>query len=273
MAQTAPPEIAESEATGDLAALFADIREVTGRPAVNLLFRTLAAEPGALAWSWNLLRPAYRAGVLDDAGDKLIVDPPPVRPLDRSTLAANGIDQNALNTIRTILSHYNSGNRSTIVALAVLRQGLEQPCQVVAPAGGGLQPATYALPPLLAVDQMDAGIRDVVIDLSGRLSGGRAVAVPGMYRHLAHWPQFLALIATALAPLFEDGSISSCIEAVQRQADECGMVLISQAPPATFASVEFRDAVSAITAEFRHKVAEMLVIGLLLEAMLPRGTP
>ena len=70
--------------------------------------------------------------------------------------------------------------------------------------------------------------------------------------------------------MFKDGSILARIASVQQQADECGTALITAATGDALAALEFCEAVSTITAEFRHKVAEMLVIGLLLEAMLPR---
>ena len=273
--EPAATEIAESDATGSVAALFADIREVTGRPVVNLLLRTLAAQPDALQWSWRLLRPAYKLGSLDDAGEALELESLSVEPLDQTMLTAAGVDDEALPVIHTILTHYNAGNRSTIVALALLRHALDRPIQVTVPVTkeAGKRSSAYQLPPLLQVDAMAKDLRKLVIDLSGRLSGDRAVIVPGIYRHLAHWPGFMALIAARLEPLFEDGAVARRIASVQRQAAERGNALIAPATGDTAPPQEICNAVSVITAEFRHKVAEMLVIGLLIKAALPPDTP
>ena len=47
------PAIAEADATGAVALMFADIRAVTGVGVVNLIWRHLATIPGGLAWAWG----------------------------------------------------------------------------------------------------------------------------------------------------------------------------------------------------------------------------
>ena len=51
--------IPEAEATGDTAALFADIRATLGLPVVNLVWRHLATIPGGLPWTWDQVKPFY----------------------------------------------------------------------------------------------------------------------------------------------------------------------------------------------------------------------
>ena len=58
------PAITESAATGEIAAIFADIRRVLGVDVVNLIWRHLATIPGALPWSWRTLRPLYADGTI-----------------------------------------------------------------------------------------------------------------------------------------------------------------------------------------------------------------
>ena len=59
------PAIAESDATGDVAALYQDLRVTLGVPFVNLIWRHLATIPGGLAWVWTLTKPLYVSGELD----------------------------------------------------------------------------------------------------------------------------------------------------------------------------------------------------------------
>ena len=284
MIGSAPPEIAEQDARGTIAELYADIREVTQRPVVNLLFRTLASAPGALTWAWRVVRPAYQSGGLDQAGATLTIgddlSDAPLLNLAAPALLSAKVDAQALTIIRTIFSHYNASNRPTLVAVMLLQRALDQQIQFAILARAVAPPTSpsYALPPLLQMDQMAADLRNLLVSLSGRLSEGRAVIVPGIYRHLAHWPGFVELIAKQLAPLFDDGTIAQCVASVEHQADT--KITLSINPLVEDSSAmspaieqDFHDAVSAITAEFRHKVAEMLVIGLLLEAALPRDTP
>lgn len=65
------PAIAEADAIGDTAALFADIRATLGVPVVNLIWRHLATIPEALPWAWSTLKPHYASGVIANAADTL----------------------------------------------------------------------------------------------------------------------------------------------------------------------------------------------------------
>src|SRR5438046_7301383 len=53
------PSILESEARGEIADIYADIRKVLGTSVVNLIWRNLATMPGALGWTWSTVRPLY----------------------------------------------------------------------------------------------------------------------------------------------------------------------------------------------------------------------
>jgi hypothetical protein len=56
------PAVTEAAATGETAAIFADIRQVLGVDVVNLIWRHLAITDGALHWAWQALRPLYADG-------------------------------------------------------------------------------------------------------------------------------------------------------------------------------------------------------------------
>ena len=47
------PSVLESEARGEIADVYADIRKVLGTSVVNLIWRNLATKPGALEWTWS----------------------------------------------------------------------------------------------------------------------------------------------------------------------------------------------------------------------------
>ena len=61
------PAVAESAASGEIAALFADIRGTIGVRVVNLVWRHLATMEGALPWAWNAVKPLYVQGMPDEA--------------------------------------------------------------------------------------------------------------------------------------------------------------------------------------------------------------
>ena len=54
------PSVLESDARGEIADIYADIRKVLGTSVVNLIWRNLATMPGALEWTWSTVRPLYR---------------------------------------------------------------------------------------------------------------------------------------------------------------------------------------------------------------------
>ena len=87
------PALAEAEATGEAAAIFADIRAVLGVGVVNLIWRHLATIPGALPWAWGALRPHYRDGGLAAAAAALRTRtaPPDLPAIPPEVLAAAGL--------------------------------------------------------------------------------------------------------------------------------------------------------------------------------------
>ena len=56
------PAITEAAATGETAAIFADLRATLGVNVVNLIWRHIATFPGALPWAWASVKPAYVSG-------------------------------------------------------------------------------------------------------------------------------------------------------------------------------------------------------------------
>ena len=58
-AQESVASVREDDAAGEIAKIFADIRNVLGTSVVNLIWRNLATMPGALEWTWSTVRPLY----------------------------------------------------------------------------------------------------------------------------------------------------------------------------------------------------------------------
>ena len=55
-------EVLEVDATDEVAAIYADIRETMAMPFVNLIWRRLALSPEGLRWTWYTMKPLYSDG-------------------------------------------------------------------------------------------------------------------------------------------------------------------------------------------------------------------
>ena len=72
------------------------------------------------------------------------------------------------------------------------------------------------MPELIPLNSMPESIRNLVMDINK--IGGREQILPSMYRHLANWPQFLALISLLLLHYEKKGILESHIESSINEA-------------------------------------------------------
>jgi len=211
--------VTEAEATGEIADLFADIRSTIGVPVVNLVWRHLATMPRALPWVWGTVRPLYRPGRLDIGAEQLRerMDLPATAALPPAVLAAVGLSAIDLAGIERVLASYDHSNTINLLALgAFLRR----------PGGSSSSPdagpeaplRVEQLPKLLTFAEMAPATATLVaqLNLLGERDEGRIVA--SMWRHLAHWPAFLALSWSVLAPTDSSGALRKAIAGNLRKA-------------------------------------------------------
>ena len=270
MAADPVPAIAESGATGEIAAIYADIRSALGIGVVNLVWRHLATIDGALPWAWRTVRPLYADGTAAAAGDALLagLELPDLPPWPVSALRAAGVGEDDLPTVRAILDSYNRGNATNLVALSTLvagPSGTPRPA-AVSPLRPILPPGTIStpIPPLPALDALAPATRDLVMALSGLAAGPRDRIVPSLYRHLAGWPGYLALAWTALAPLDKAGRLGEmrdrALEAAAARAGDLG--------PAPDGRPGNDGAVTAAVEEFRRSaISRMVPIAMILRCL------
>ena len=223
------PSIAEADATGEIADLYGDIRQSLGMPFVNLVWRNLASVPGGLKWSWTTMKPLYQQGAVYVEARQLRDSQtlPPVPTLPRAVLRAVGVDADGEVSIRAAVDGYDRGNPLNIVTFSALMSRLrgEKPTAAPpAPVDAEPEPPVAGeTPKLLNFDQMDPVTADMVraVNLLGARGHARDVQV-SLPRNLAHWPGFLSLYWTILAPLHDDGRLATCIDAVLEDGRERG---------------------------------------------------
>lgn len=273
-------EVAEADATGDVADLYADIRGTAGIGMVNLIWRHLAARPGVLPWTWAVLRPAFRRGAVAAATDSLRggIDLGGAAAIPREAYLAAGLDERDLRAIGMILDDYNRGNLANLVAVGALAaflaaDGAARPARP--PDAAAATAAPPRLPPISDMDDMDGRTAALVRLLSAPLAPPDTPMIPSLYRHLAPWPAYLAMAAASvLAParlpaaLDEAGRLHGRARAhSERLAATLAPAAGIETPPAAGLA-----AVESLAARFvAGPIAGMVVLGLRLRASLPDG--
>ncbi len=258
------PAITEAEATGDTAALFADIRAVYGVSVVNLVWRHLATIDGALPHVWAALRPLYIDGTIarEAAILRAGLAVPHAPPVPRCVLDAAGLDAAARAGIARVMAAYDRTNAMALLALSAARARLERQGGV-AWAPGAVAPAAEAgleLPPLLDLAAMAPATSELVRALNLMGADRRDPVLASMWRNLAHWPGFLALAWPVLAPLDADRHLERAIAGGRAlaRAQAGRLPRVADVPPLDPALVPRVDAALALFTG--DAIARMLVV-------------
>src|SRR3981189_2414730 len=209
--QESVPSVLEADARGEIAEIYADIRKVLGTSVVNLIWRNLATMPGALPWTWSTVRPLYlgtaplhaeavRRGIALPEGPDFSAD----------TLLAAGIDESDQGIIRNVLDSYQYTNALALVVLSALLAHYEpRPAEEVKPAATAPKPSDRKIPELPPMDALDPEVAALVEELNSFGEDTEPQIIASMYRHLAYWPAYLALVRTMLAPLQREGRLNA----------------------------------------------------------------
>lgn len=269
------PSIPESEATGEIAALYEDIRQTLGVPLVNLIWRNLATIPGALDWAWTTLKPVYEDGGIQAEARALRMGLalPEVTALSPSALAEAGLSAADVTAIGTILDSYERSNPLNLIAigaLLVLLQGGSSDVPASSPAEYVAEPPVSGeLPSLLSFDDMSPETAELARAVNALGARGRTHIMVSMPRHLAHWPAYLDLYRSVIAPLDEDGRLAASIDAVIADGRSRGALLAPRLAAASEPQGEARTATIATLEDFyENAIARMIpVVGLLKKAM------
>ena len=267
------PSILESAATGEIAEIYSDIRKTLGTSVVNLIWRNLATIPGALQWTWSTVRPLYVGPAAKHAeAVRGTLDLPRVPRLSADTLTAAGIDRHALPKIRAILDSYHHTNALALVFLSALLEhydpSVTEAVQLTDAVPLPLQAELPALPPMAT---LPSEVRHLIEELNEFGEDGAPFLIASMYRHLAYWPPYLAIIRTMLAPLQADGGLNALTDSARALGRAHGKILSRQLepsrPPRTM-----QDALSACRLFVEHPIARMTGICAVIRDATPQET-
>lgn len=260
------PEIRESDAPPEIAAIYDDIRRCAALPQVNLIFRHLATRPPILEWVWESLRPIYLSENLAEAATELSRSVPVVAP----SPLPDWLDAAGRMECRTVLGAYNSGNPQNLIALTAFVQALDGAGQ---PAVGELTPRTdatdrsvtqaAAFPPIPRRDRLSAQTARTLDRLASR---HRVVAgvIPSLYVHLALWPQLLEPVDAFLTTCFEACDWTTAVDDVIATAAATSRDLaphLALNPPPGIDETETQAMAETIRTFINATIPEMVIIG------------
>lgn len=227
------PEIREADAPPDTAALYARIKQASGLPLVNLIWRHFAALPGVLPWAWAAVEPLVLSASMDEARGRVIAGIMlPSSPLVQWHEAR--IDAGEVARVTAIIEAYTRGNLTNLLALTALRLRLEHPH---APSGlllpaADLRPTPAALDALPSLASLPLEVAAQVRALAARHAGPVDI-IPSLYLHFAHWPGLLEVLPRWLASLYAPGVLEAAREATRRlaEAEAAKLLPVSSPPP------------------------------------------
>jgi len=216
----------EADASGPVAATFAEIRRVMGIPLVTSIWRALAGMGDALDRTWIASRGIYESGEPERALQRVIETAPALRVSRLTNAQLSAIDMGEVDLVaaRSVIAAYNRSNGMNLVALAAL---------VNEPVAGTLTGAWQPGPewPTLPVLMRRAEIPDtawrIVQEVNRFGAPNPAASVATLWRHLAHWPALLALASVAFDPLQTGGAIDDATARIVRLAASEGARMAS----------------------------------------------
>ena len=258
----------EATATGETAEIFADIRQTMGIPILTSIWRGLAGMDDSLQTVWDAAKPIYLSGHPENALTRVLEQSglPMPEPMPPTLLACAGIDTVQLDAIRTIVDAYNRSNGMNMVALAALvsskADAREDGCPVTKPAWG-------AFPALMAREAIDDNTWDLIRHVNAFGAPSIDAHVATLWRHLGHWPNLLALIYCAFAPLHADGSIASATDRMVELTRKEGAHMAQWRKEDVALSEHARNTLIGYVST-PAQVARMVTIGHALARWLPR---
>ena len=275
------PTVPEPEAVGEIAELYADIRRTLGVSVVNLVWRNLATVPGGLRWAWSSLRPLYSHGAIYAMAESLRKDTrlPQVPPMPRSVLRGAGVDAAAEHAIGALLRNYDRANPLNTIAFSALLARLDGDHGEPDAPPPPLPPLPHAspaedLPGIVPLDDMTQDtvrLVHTVNRLGGRGCESILVSLP---RNLAHWPGFLALYWSIVAPFQETGELGRLVDDVRDRGLREGSRLVGLLGDAPIgADVSLPGVRASLETLVPGAMTRMIpVVGLLARAMPQAGS-
>lgn len=274
-------EILERDATGETARIYGEIRRLWGVPNVTTIVRHVASIEGCLEWLWASIEPAHLCGDFQEAAlaltDTAAIEPLPPQPI--LGLRAMGVDAPSARQIRDVYAAYDRNNRPNILFVCtlqrLLRVEISRP-EGYAPERSGWSPPVE-LPPLVKMveaDEMPAATLALAQAVGSWGFPEGTGFLPGVYRHLANWPAYMAYAGSSLWPRLESGEVLRAGKSIADAAGAAADSLVTKLPepPGDLRPPTAEQTATLLTVldSMTQKIPEMIVVCKLLGDALPK---
>ena len=205
-------EVSEEDAGGRIADLYDDIRRVTGVDSVALVYRALAAIPGALETVWSDLASNLADRDVRAAAARIVgADPASVAQLDPGLVSVPPRDAAAT------LAGFARINRLNLVGLNALFEGVPgRPPTIPARSARDIVPAGL---PMADLGSLPENTRALLEAMSAPVAGEELpVVIPSLYRFFAHDERLLRVLWAALQPVVVGPAFGQRVAAIGRDA-------------------------------------------------------
>ena len=201
--------IDEKKATGKVAKTFSEIRMTMKIPIVTSIWRGLAGIDDSLFKVWNMSKPIYQSGLAEKSLENMInnIGVPLPEPLAPDQLKCIQLKRNDFQEIQNIIKVYNKSNGMNLMALSALL--LFGPMlNIFKPIKNNNIFYQDKLAPLMSKSDIKPETWTIIkhVNSFGSSSGINS-QVATLWRHLAYWPSFLALVYSAYIPIQLSGKI------------------------------------------------------------------
>jgi len=214
--------LSESDATGEIADIFADIRQTMQIPMLTSIWRILAESEADLASTWGAVKPLYATGQPEAAFARLRSDAPfpKLEPVTLTEIKQAGVSREDLNSAKNILAAYNRSNSLNLLTQTALV--VDHSETYVAYPVVKTDSVAHDLPKLLAREEISESVWEIVIDVNSYGTNTKKPGFATIYRHLAYWPGLLALMQSRLTTAHGQGAILNGADSVTAIAIEEG---------------------------------------------------
>ena len=195
-------EITEDKATGKIAEIYEDMRQVLRSTQVNPIFRTLAVHKSYFCEAWCALRPNASIAYFERCADNLRMRMAPPMPPDVPDIGEELEDEcdyspEEIDAVDSVLDIYNDANPKNLILAAALkgalngmkiggvRPGSKSDIDVL-PKG---PPASMRTESLVGPAVVDGSLATIFQEI-GEATGG----LDSVWRALGHHPDFLARV-------------------------------------------------------------------------------